>query len=389
MINDRPTGFDIYTERAQGKIKDFVLDKTKENNGKMTLSIDEAKEVGSVGTETQYKINGKVNITYNSLSHAFKFDNQDVTKINLDGKDIYLFSIDTDFPIKSGNKKNASTYISWVPEDDNRYGSISIGDLGEDGLAILLFGERYETPQLKDRLREEVNNNNKKTQSSISIASTKTFPDVNFKNTLGGNYSETGQYWGRNMAAVVSSRYSTNCGCGEVEIRAFGTGDDIEETTGVPFAYPDKVKAGIDHTNGQVNSVYPGESSSSVEIPNIIYDVLGVYGVPTNTIESISGSIQTSVDHTTLGPDHKYAVYYKFGGISDIAIPVKSSVPTDEVHIEYDGESKGANFVFNYSSYGGAYDKIKAYASVRYMTSDMFGETVYIWSENHWYNLMP
>ncbi|MFD1737852.1 hypothetical protein ACFSCX_15050 [Bacillus salitolerans] len=78
--------------------------------------------------------------------------------------------------------------------------------------------------------------------------------------------------------------------------------------------------------------------------------------------------MQSSVSHTTVGPDHKYGIYFEWNGIDDMSIAKESTLATDDVHIEYDGESRGANFVFNYSNYGSQYDKVKSYASVRYMT---------------------
>jgi hypothetical protein len=378
LINDYPIEYDLFIKKAKEKGKNpFVLDKEKKNQGSFEIFLDDIQEV-----DQQYsKISGKIKVKLNSINHTFKYENQNMNVYVLDdGTKLYMIDIDTEF--KNGKESTiSSVHFTWIPETDQKYASISVGTLSNNGVAILEFGERYETQELWSQIRTI--ENSKQKENTVKIHSNETWANVKYKNTISGQYDINNNYWGRNLVATIGSMYSTNCGCGEVEIRVFGTGEDIKNATGTNLAVPDKVKAGVTHKNGQLTRVYPSATTSSVDQASILFDFLSYAGVPNNTIKVWANGIAGQITHASTGANNMSGEVYRSSGLSNINIP--ASVKKEDADRTYNNTKKGFAFRFLVNNYD-YYAQVRSYAQVRYIGTTAFGSTTRIWSSEQWYN---
>jgi len=379
LINDYPSEYEAFINKAKQKGNNpFTLDKKKKNKGSFELVIDDVQEIN----EKYSKISGKLKVKLNSFNYTFKFDSQNLNIFRLqDGSNLYMIDIDTEYKNEKGSRTISSVHFSWMPEKDKQYASISVGTLSNDGLAILEFGERYETQDLWTEIRTIEASTDK--NNTVKMQSNENWTNVKFKKTISGKYDINNNDWGRNLVASIGSTYSSNCGCGEVEIRVFGTGEDIKKATGTSLAVPDKVKAGVTHTNGQITRVYPKENDSSVDQAAIIFDFLNYLGVPTDTVKVWANGINGKITHGTSGAENMSGEMYKSSGLSNVNIP--ASVETADADKTYKDSKKGFAFKFLVSNYD-YYAKVKSYAQVRYLGTNVFGSTSRIWSSEQWHN---
>ncbi|MBD2847987.1 hypothetical protein IDH44_22555 [Paenibacillus sp. IB182496] len=352
------------------------------NNGKINLKITNSKVI-----KGDTLIDGTVKVKFNELEFKTNFDNQKLLELQLENGDyISLIEIDSKVDVKN-EKRNSSVFFALFPNEEKYYASVSVGEINSGDFLAVDFGERFLKKDLMNQVEQslkimeekEFHLDDQVTSKQTSAASVN-WGSYTYKATVDTAFSDSNQYWGRAAVLAVGRKYSTNCQCGEVILKAFVPYEDVENESGNNYIIPNKIKMGVEHNNGQVNEVYPLETSSTST--TVIYDFLSVAGVPTNTIASVANGFSSSITHlsgNSGNPQDKAIEYARGLGLSSTTF-IPANVSTNNVVSTYDGVQRGATAYFNVSNYQ-PNATVKSYAQVRYNARTVSGLYLNLWSD--------
>lgn len=380
------------TKNPFGKYEELML---KKNPNTIFQKHQNELNVGDINIEVKdvieikndhYEIGGKATVSINSNQHTFDFQNQQLTAIKLSSKEtLYLYDIDTKY-----NDQLATIFAAFLTSEDKKYASITIGELGPDGITGFEFGERFVTPEFWKKVEESYTKHGKDTEQleasdeKKSTLSNIDWGEYNYKATVDSRYFDDDQYVDRSVVLSVGVKYSEDCLCGEVALRAFAPEENIENETNNPYVMANKIKMGVRHHDGQVNQIYPLESSSTSN--TIIYDMLSLYGIPTNTIQALANGFNSSISHIdgNSGQPQDMAIEFsRLLGLSN-SVKIPADVATTSVEEEYDGIQKGATAYFNVQNYS-QNSMLRSYAQVRYNAQALNGQFYNYWSQVAYY----
>lgn len=269
-----------------------IFRKKTGQTGKINISISNLTK-----QDNYYSIDGIVTVHLNNDVIQFDFKQQYLYVVESSpGHIIYYYDIDSKY--FDGKKNRMSSILAvTIPSQDKEYASITVGELGSEGIFLLEFGERYITDTLEETLYNSMSNeiiSNYVQPDDANIQSTVDWGEYTYKATVETAFADDYDYWGRAAVLSIGRKYVENCSCGEVVLRAFAPVEDVQNETN-DTVFPNKIKMGVQHHDGQVNNAYPQASSSSSG-NTIIYDLLNVSGVPTNTLQAIANGFTANHD---------------------------------------------------------------------------------------------
>ena len=379
-LNDsKPAGFEKLIEKAKKSGVPLALNESTKNDGKIKINVTKQKVVNDQNSV----IDGTAVINVNELKQAFRFEEQALhTFVLPTGEEYHVMNIDTN--VERGQKTyEVVIHYSWITGTDKEYASVSIGNL-QEGVNVLTFGNPFETAEFLDIVQGEVKNyKSQEGEVSILAATTPGWQDVNHKNTIQGKYGANGQDWGRSVVATIGS-YKGSGLAGEVQIRVWGTRQDMQNTTGVTVYSTDRLRTGVTHQDGLVNRAYPSSTDGSTSTQaSVVYDVLSLFGVPTNSVELWANSLSAQVIQNTTGLNNLEVDFYRYAGLGS-STELPSNIATNNADSYYNMTTKGVTARFSIENYG-QFSQVQSYAQARYVSTNALGQVVSFWSEKVWY----
>src|SRR5690606_21025596 len=130
-----------------------IFRKKTGQTGKINISISNLTK-----QDNYYSIDGIVTVHLNNDVIQFDFKQQYLYVVESSpGHIIYYYDIDSKY--FDGKKNRMSSILAvTIPSQDKEYASITVGELGSEGIFLLEFGERYITDTLEETLYNSMSN---------------------------------------------------------------------------------------------------------------------------------------------------------------------------------------------------------------------------------------